>query len=116
MGGGVKPPGAPLAAVIEWRANRIQDPVERLRFLKVATRPRATTVGKRFWDIGGWRLVVSVLLWVSFLVPAYTPSRARGPVQPTPVPDPMTVAASFPTPQVWPVEKTASFDLYSNGL
>jgi N-acetylmuramoyl-L-alanine amidase len=113
---GVRPPGTGLAALIEWRANRIQDPVERLRFLKQATRRRGTPFAKRFREISGWRVVVSVLLWVSLLVPAYTPSRARGPISPAHILDPNILAASFPVPQVWPVEKTANFDLYSNGL
>lgn len=59
-------------------------------------------------------MVVSVLLWASIFVPAYAPSRGRGPNSPAPVLN--SRAGGAAAEPVWPVEKTPNFDLYSNGL
>ncbi len=105
--------GPKLGALIEWRAKRITDPVDRLRFLRQAahTGP-GMRINERFRRLGGWRIVVSAVLWASFFVPAYTPSRARGPLSLHRSGD----ATDSATPVVWPVERTAGFELYSNGL
>jgi hypothetical protein len=117
MGSAVKFPGPMLSSLIEWRASRIQDPVARLRFLRRTTRLRPPSqIGMRFHQIGGWRLAASAFLWISLFIPAYTPSRARGPVHAAALPDQGLPVANYAAPQVWPVEKTANFELYSNGL
>ena len=90
--------------------------MERLRFLRNTVQQPWQPAGHRFRALGGWRLVVSALLWATVFIPAYTPSRARSPVQTSTALDSRVLAASFPVPQVWPVERTATFDLYSNGL
>jgi N-acetylmuramoyl-L-alanine amidase len=117
MGTALKPPGPARAPLIEWRASRIQDPVERLRFLRHAAEPGLRLeIGERFRKAGGWRLVVSVLLWLSLFIPAHTPSRARGTIGPSGMSGTTLAAGNFAVPQVWTVENTPDFDLYSNGL
>jgi hypothetical protein len=114
MAAASRPPGPSFARFIDWRASRIEDPVERLRFLKHTTSPRPT-IGERFRTVGGWRLVISALLWATVFVPAYAPSRGRG-TSATPTTYDSRTHTSFAVHQVWPVERTANFDLYSNGL
>ena len=116
MGSSVKLPGPMLSPLIEWRASRIEDPVARLRFLKGRTRIGPPTIIGRLRRFGGWRLIASAALWVSIFIPAFSPSRVRGPAGTQAVADHMVLAANYSAPQVWPVEKTSSFELYSNGL
>jgi hypothetical protein len=61
-------------------------------------------------------MVGSILLWASIFVPAYAPSRGRGPNTTAPAIDSKTRKPNFSVEPVWPVEKTPNFDLYSNGL
>ena len=117
MGAAAQIPGPMRTPIIEWRANRIEDPVARLRFLRQATRP--VSLGGHavvFLRRGAWRFVAAALACALFLIPARTPSRARGPVIPRRAVEATAVAAAPSNAVVWPVEHNASFDLYSNGL
>jgi hypothetical protein len=104
--------GAPF---LEWRASRIQDPVERLRFLRKATNPEVRPA-VRDRQRSDWRRLVSVLLWISLFIPFHTPSRARGTIGRSGTPEEPLSGGSSGIPQVWMVENNANFDLYSNGL
>lgn len=112
-----RPPGPVRAPLIEWRASRIQDPVERLRFLqRAAVRGEPWELPRHVRGIGGWRLVISAVLWISLFLPSHTPSRARGTIVPLDTSMAKVAAQSFAVPQIWNVENTPGFDLYSNGL
>lgn len=115
-----KPPNAFLRATIGWQANRIADPVERLRFL------RHTLGDRRVWDprseagrafLQRRRTSMIVALAALLLLPAGTMTSAsrlwkRGPI--------VTVQASETGsgtfPNVWQVESNPGFESYSNGL
>ncbi len=99
-------------AQIERRAGGIVDPVERLRYLRVATIP-AIRARKRRWP----RRLASALL-AFLLIPLAsdavgslrTPAAAgrRAPRQ--------AILPASEVPEVWQVEQTRDFELYSNGL
>jgi hypothetical protein len=116
MGSSVKLPGPIVSPLLEWRASRIQDPVARLRYLKSSTRIGPLVKVERLRKMGGWRLIVSLVLSILIFAPAYTPSRARSSANMQPVFDPALAVANYSAPQVWLVEKTAGSELYSNGL
>jgi hypothetical protein len=95
-------------AEIERRAQRLSDPIARLRYLRQATTTPEKHRPRRSW-IASCALAVVILTWrsdalvrrsvvpVRHVVPAAVPSQA--------VPN-----------NIWPVEHTNEYDLYSNGL
>jgi len=103
-----------LRAVIDWRARRIRDPIERLRFLRKAT--LLSSPAPRGWLR---RTVVgSAALAVLALVPAanYSNAIVYGKL-PTLGPERMKAApAAHSIPEVWLVETQSGSELYSNGL
>ncbi len=111
----VKTPGPLRAPLVEWRAARIHDPVRRLQYLRAAAESRPPISNVRWRKFGGWGFLVSLVLWASFLIPAYAPSRARARITVPPVVNPRPPKQPG-EPNVWPVEKTPKYDLYSNGL
>ncbi len=97
-------------ARIEWRAGRIADPVERLRYL------RRRMVQPKRRDFQGFGfiavpLMIAVLAARSPTGSAETIERERG----LAVPRAGSAAASMP-PHVWLIEKTEAAEVYSNGL
>jgi hypothetical protein len=112
MGVVVKPPSPVIAPVLEWRANRIEDPVERLRFLKTATaRVSTPIIPAKSWKRWTLPVYAPALLWLWMLVP-----------QPGPSTDSSVLALRMVTPKsspaspVWIVEETKTFEIFSNGL
>lgn len=105
-----KTPGPMRATVVEWRAARIEDPIERLRFLRATTGGQTPVPPRRAWQVA-----MTAVLWASFLIPSYSPSTARSRIiNSTPIPVGTTELSI--DPRVWPVEQNLEFDLYSNGL
>lgn len=107
-------PGRLRASALEWRARQIDDPVERLRYLRrKAARPSPYAQLASFWKRWTWRSIPVLGLAALLLIPTDTASKART-VRPNPPPSgsgkPATLA------EVWPVEQSPKFDLYSNGL
>lgn len=118
-----KPPGVIAAPILEWRAHRIHDPVEKLKYLRQAT---AAKPERRRWYRPAtlfirrhWRLPAAGLLLVALLIPSRSLITARGSSRPRPAasvetaPAPVSMAA---LPNVWQVEKSGSHEVYSNGL
>ncbi|MBL8234192.1 MAG: N-acetylmuramoyl-L-alanine amidase [Bryobacterales bacterium] len=102
------------ARLVEWRAERISDPVERLRFLR-KTAPYATLPGKRLYRI----LVIlsSVLLMGGFALPPII--RSFRSLQGSPVAvllRPGAAPAADRVADVWQVERKPDYEIYSNGL
>jgi N-acetyl-anhydromuramyl-L-alanine amidase AmpD len=91
-------------AEIERRAQSYKDPVERLRYLRHATTARKRS---KSW-IAGFALAMAILTLRSDAINRETPvARPHRDV---------TLAQATDTPNVWPVEQTDEYDLYSNGL
>ena len=92
---------------IERRAQKISDPIERLRYLRRAI----TSASNPFW---AWKWAASLALAI-VIVPLGTYALSRKPMPRTK----FAAAVRYPvkdTPVVWPVEQNSQYDLYSNGL
>lgn len=110
----VRVPGRLRASALDWRARQIDDPVERLRYLRrnagrVSPLRRFTTSWKH-WTL---RSVPVLGLTALLILPSDTPSKAR-PVRSNAAAGALGTMTT--SPEVWPVEQSARFDLYSNGL
>src|ERR1700722_9520331 len=94
------------AANIERRAQKISDPIQRLRYLRRAG-PSATNLSV------AWRWAAFLALAI-VIVPLGTFALSRKPMTRN---ESTTVRfVGTGTPVVWPVEQTSQYDLYSNGL
>jgi hypothetical protein len=99
---------------VEWFANRIDDPVARLKFLQSVT-PLAVPRGRRrpFWQLAIGAIVLLAVLG-SFLI-----VRAAARVKPLaagPRPKAVQVLPTPPLSAVWQVDVSAESESYSNGL
>lgn len=118
-----KLPGTIVTPFLEWRAHRIHDPVEKLKFLRHATAPKPVPkdAPRPVWNFfrRSWRFQAGGLVLVALLIPSRTLITARGSSRARPA---ATVTEAAPpvipgaTPNVWQVEKTGSYEVYSNGL
>lgn len=115
-----KAPGALVGAAVEWQANRIADPVERLRFLRRTVGDRRvwdprTSAGRAWWRRRRTRALI--VMAGALLLPAGTMTSAgrlwkRSAV----VTAKANEAGPEAFPQVWLVEQNKEFETYSNGL
>ncbi|HUQ91544.1 MAG TPA: N-acetylmuramoyl-L-alanine amidase, partial [Bryobacteraceae bacterium] len=98
-------------SVMIWRAERIADPLEKLRFLRTATR---TLRQSRRWGrrASAFGLAGMVLVIVQFSVPTATSFWTR----PLPPAVQGSTASAGKPPKVWLVERNAETEVYSNGL
>ena len=101
--------GIRSARFVEWRARRIQDPVERLRYLRRVNQPPSNR-NPRVWS---WS--AAVFCGVLTLIAVRSASDATGYRSSMPPPAKAARAAARPS-ELWLVEKTANYELYSNGL
>ncbi len=102
-----------VATLVEWRARRIADPVERLRFLRrVTARPLAAEV-KRFKR----RARLAVLVVIALLIPLGSVSMAGRLLR---AERSLSLKSVRPSPErmpnVWLVESGRDHETYSNGL
>ena len=104
-------PGPVAATVIGWRAKRICDPLDRLRYLARATRSHRGRGFARPRARGLFLLGVALAAPVAFVSDAHVQTQSGGspPLRPTPR------RQDAPSP-VWLVERTLDYDAYSNGL
>ncbi len=113
---------------VDWTARCISDPVLRLRFLRAAAPAWQPTPSKRYrWRWPGVALaaIFLVLATVRFLevkkVKASGSSLAAS-VMPAKTSASVSIPAGLSLPkqdspqEIWPVEQTAAFETYSNGL
>lgn len=103
----VRLPGGLRAAGLEWRARQIADPIERLGYLRRAARWHSRLAVLRM------ALVPVLIVLVVLTIPSKIASKGDPVRQRTVIQKPAIPAAM---PDVWAVEQTAAFDLYSNGL
>ena len=105
--------GAMLAvSKIERRAQKISDPIARLKYLRNAAASGRTSST-------GWRWAASLMLAVAiaFLGARNAQSRQTVAIRiPAEVKTQVSPAPAAETPVVWPVEQNNQYDLYSNGL
>jgi hypothetical protein len=118
--GSARKAGLLVATVVDWRAKRIEDPLNRLRYLRVATaglKPSAA------FGSGRWRYAAVAAL--ALAAASYAVSHATVPrgSAPTPVRRPLPVLRAAHNlssierfPDVWLVEQNAEREEYSNGL
>ena len=98
---------------VEWRAERIEDPISRLRYLRSVAPPRDPKDRRVQLRAGVLLGLVVVATASAFLV------RAMVRVEPLPSYTRHTrppAASSEPVPDVWLVDKGADWESYSNGL
>jgi hypothetical protein len=103
-----KLPSLAEAPKIERHAQRISDPLERLRYLRQATVIAAPRSRRRS------TLLISFVLAVA-VIPLHTTSNANVRRSPDLPPRAQRQAGSN-VPVVWRVDKTNDFEVYSNGL
>jgi hypothetical protein len=96
---------------IERQAETIADPVERLRYVRMATRPAQTALRWTRRRLVGLGAAAGLALAMRSDARHGAGRMARVTVVPA-VPRPLADAI----PNVWPVEQNAQYDLYSNGL
>src|SRR5271166_1084119 len=104
-----------LNRFIAWRAKKIHDPLDRLRYLRHAT--SASMPARRFESFLRLRkmhVVVAGTLVACLLISAYTIAKKDTPVV-LPVPQ-FGAGGARVFPNVWLVDRTAQFEVYSNGL
>jgi hypothetical protein len=101
-------------AQVESKADRIADPVGRLRYLRTAAPPLAPPPHK---PVKTW-IHLLPLLFVLLVASGFL-LRARIEVEPLPAftrLGPPPASAAQPVPDVWRVEQGRDFEIYSNGL
>jgi hypothetical protein len=93
----------------ELRAKNIQDPIERLRYLRHAA---ARAGDGRLAAPGKW---IASLVLAGMVIPLASDAIVRTPRTLAP-PQPTASQPVSLIPSVWPIEQTKDYDLYSNGL
>jgi hypothetical protein len=94
-------------SVIERQARGFSDPIERLRYLRQVTAAPRRLNSRTGW-IAQFALVMVMVTLRSDAINRQSPSPRTWPVA--------AVSTVSEMPDIWPVEQTAEFDLYSNGL
>src|SRR5260370_20169072 len=101
---------------VEWRAERMPDPAEKLRYLR-------RTIGRveaiRHWPVRVAGMVAALAL-AYFSVSSITKATSLW-KEPAPIGVPATLSTAIPSfpsapERVWLVEKKDDFEVYSNGL
>ena len=93
--------------LVEWRARRIADPVERLRYLRGAHAPMPAAA---------WRWRAAACCAVLLLIGVRSASDATGHRSPVAALRTRAAAAKAPRAAVWVVESNRNYEVYSNGL
>ena len=110
---GLRRPSFVLAPFVEWRANRIPDPVEKLRFLRTAA-----TFQLQAKDIvrlnGPWQRRVVFIAMVVLLIPRPTVSDANSIYREQLAA--LGLGATEKFANVWLVDRNEGYEVYSNGL
>ena len=104
-----------LNRFIDWRAKRIDDPLKRLRYLRSAT--STSMPARRFahsFRLRRIHLLAAGSLLAFLVISAYTISKRDTPII-LPVPQ-FGAGGARVFPNVWLVDRTEKFEMYSNGL
>ncbi len=123
---------------VDWTARRIGDPVLRLRFLRAAApmwQPTPSRLWRRYRLRWTWLGLLAGLMLLSILLllaaagfpQAKNAKFPRGRAEAAPanpsnapyivsIPAGVAVSKEAAPQEIWPIEKTAAFETYSNGL
>ena len=100
---------------VESQASHIQDPIMRLRFLKLCARHSPDPIPAPAWTRAkSVPAICFVLLLAGLLAPGYQASNRDNATE-KPVPQ-FHPASADTFPKVWLVDKSQDFETYSNGL
>ena len=117
--------------VIEWRARTIENPIDRLKFLRKQMGPGLRDAGppevgplwrgrfvRELFERRGWFLPVLMGLLVVVFVPAYNLSHSEpGPLsRPVILPPHAALSSETSDTGVWLVDRKGEIETYSNGL
>lgn len=104
-----------MARYVEWRANRIADPVQRLRYLRRHSGMELATPSDKAKMRWQWTRVLIIVLGSGF---AILPFRSSTLVSADRLHDaaPASRPQDLPPDSVWQVEHTATYETFSNGL
>jgi len=107
---------APLNRLIEWRAQRIEDPLERLKFLRQAT-TSSMTLQASLLKPRRWQVVTGGLLFAMITISAFTLARQPASTAAATLPERVGAQGGVQLmPKVWLVETKQDSEVYSNGL
>jgi hypothetical protein len=104
---------------VEWCANRIDDPMARLKFLRTVTPLAlpAPPARRTFWKFAAALAILPAALGSLAAVRAATRGKTVAAVaRPMPAQVAAAVSPTSPPPPVWLVDKSADSETYSNGL
>jgi N-acetylmuramoyl-L-alanine amidase-like protein len=99
-------------AIVEWRARRIEDPIERLRYLRRANHAGYVTSNRPRVRRHAWKVA---LLIAGLFAPAPTVFDSAAMVD-RPLPLVSPEAHPEVVPNIWLVEDRKDYEIYSNGL
>ncbi len=99
--------------ITEWRARRIANPIDRLKFLRLHMAAGQSPAAQ-----GGWIFSTSLALITVVFVLAFTPSHSElGPIaRPMMLPPSTSIQSDSDPPSVWLVDSKNGVETYSNGL
>lgn len=101
-----------LPSFIEWKARRLGDPIARLRYLQQKMGPGpANSVPRRL----KWKAASLLPAMACLFIPGFKAPDTGDELFPPPTPH-ITAAGVDVFTDVWQVEKTNDFEIYSNGL
>jgi len=107
---------APLNKLIEWRSQRIEDPLEKLRFLRQAA-TSSMTVEASLKTPRRWQWVSGGVLFAMITICAFTLARQPASTAAASLPERLSAQGGVHLmPKVWLVETKQDSDVYSNGL
>lgn len=116
-----KPVSGHAASMLDWRARQIDDPVARLRYLREASQQASAL--QMHWTRNR-KIIASIAAVAALGIAAFAllPKLSSTTRKATPAASVQAASAAVantrpaPLPDVWQVEKTPTYEVYSNGL
>ena len=110
---GCMTPGHLHGLIIEWKARKYRDPVQKLKYLRRATGTAPRFAWRRIPVARPLQLVAIFLIFFALRAQTVTETSADLPIAP---PAPKHAAGPLPAVDVWLVENAGDHEVYSNGL